>query len=206
MTRPSIRRVRLRWVWILILPFLFFAHPTPTSLLWGLALATAGGLVRAWAAGTIVKDERLAIGGPYAFTRNPLYVGSFLIGLGVTVAGVELLFIGLFVVFFLVVYGKAARVEARFLAEKFGDTYGHYAACVPLFRPRLTPYRPPAWTDRGTADTRRTEGVDASSVRAEREPPSGFSFERYMRNKEWEAGLGIVFAFLVLAGKMIFFP
>lgn len=136
-----------------------------------------GALIRAWAAGTIRKGKELATSGPYAFTRNPLYVGSFFIGLGATIAGGEPLFILVFVLFFAVVYRRAMRTEEEELQAWFGEEFEEYRAHVPLFLPRLTPYR---------TDDRR-----------------GFSFRLYRRNREWEAALGILAGFAVLVGKMV---
>lgn len=176
------RRVRLRTAWLFVLPFLWFARPTGRLLAVGLGLGVAGAALRAWAAGFIRKDERLAVTGPYAFTRNPLYLGSFLIGLGVTVAGGRLAFVAIFVAFFAWAYGETVRKEAALLEERFGDAYRHYAACVPLFRPRPTPYRAPP-----------DERLSAAS----------FSGERYRKNREYEAALGIAAGFGLLALKML---
>lgn len=171
------RKIRLRLVWLLIIPFLWLARPTPTALVAGGAMAVVGLLVRAWAAGFIRKVERLATSGPYGHTRNPLYLGSFLLGLGVTVAGGRWYFVAAFLLFFFGVYGRTIREEAHLMEELFGDQYRHYAAHVPLFLPRLSQYRAP--------------GDDA---------PGAFSLERYRGNKEYEALLGAVagFAFLTL--------
>jgi len=67
--------------------YLLLAQPAPKLLLCGAALAFAGLLLRAWAAGHLSKNQRLACGGPYAYTRNPLYLGSAIMGLGGALAG-----------------------------------------------------------------------------------------------------------------------
>jgi len=174
-----LRTLRLRAVWLLIVPFLWLARPTPASLSVGAGLSALGLLVRALAAGAIHKDRRLTTSGPYARTRNPLYLGTFLLGLGITVAGGRWLFVGLFLLFFGIVYGRTIRHEARRLEEAFGDAYRHYARRVPLFLPRLTCYRAP---DPGRAP--------------------GFSLERYRRNREYEALLGALAGFAFLAVRM----
>jgi protein-S-isoprenylcysteine O-methyltransferase Ste14 len=173
------RRIRLRLVWLLIIPFLWLASPSPRSLLVGGALAAAGLLIRAWAAGFIRKEERLATGGPYGHTRNPLYLGSFFLGLGVTVAGGQWYFVVLFLAFFTAVYGRTIRNEAQLMEELFGEEYRHYAASVPLFLPRLTGYRAPGAEEVGS-----------------------FSLERWSGNKEYEALLGAVAGFAFLAARM----
>ena len=76
--------------------------------------------LRAWAAGHIRKNAQLATSGPYAFTRNPLYLGSFLLGLGFTIASGRLLLGLLFAALFLGIYLPVMRVEASTMAELFG--------------------------------------------------------------------------------------
>jgi protein-S-isoprenylcysteine O-methyltransferase Ste14 len=65
---------------------LALARPTPASLAAGLLLGFAGEAVRLWASGHIEKTKALATGGPYAHTRNPLYLGSVVMAAGVAVA------------------------------------------------------------------------------------------------------------------------
>jgi protein-S-isoprenylcysteine O-methyltransferase Ste14 len=174
-----VRWVRLRAVWLLVLPFLWLARPTPALLLAGVALAGAGLALRAWAAGVIHKDRELTTSGPYAFTRNPLYLGSLLLGLGTVVAGGEWIFVVVFLAFFVFVYGRTMKKEERVLEEAFRERYRHYAGAVPLLLPRLAPYRAP----------------DA--------PASRFSVSRYRRNREWEALLGALAGFAFLLAKML---
>jgi protein-S-isoprenylcysteine O-methyltransferase Ste14 len=176
------RRLRLRAVWLLIVPFLWLARPTPQLLAWGGGLALLGLGLRGWSAGVIRKEKELTVEGPYAFTRNPLYVGSFLLGTGVTVAGGQWYFVVLFLLFYGVVYGRTIRGEAELLEGLFGDSYRHYAAHVPLVLPRPTPYRPPREGGR-----------------------PGFTLARYRRNREWEALLGALAGFAFLAAKMWWF-
>lgn len=177
----TLRQIRLRLVWLLVVPFLWFARPTPELLAAGGGLAVVGLLIRAWAAGFLRKEETLATTGPYAHTRNPLYLGSLFLGLGVTVAGGRWVFVVLFLAFFAWIYTRTMRSEARILEELFGQDYRHFAENVPLLLPRLTPYRAP--------------GVTGSQGR--------FTLERYRDNKEYEALLGAVAAFAFLAGRMI---
>ena len=135
--------------------------------------------MRAWAAGQLQKNKELTVSGPYAHTRNPLYLGSFLVGLGVTVAGGVWAFALLFLVFFFVVYRRTMDRESVALEAHFGEPFVRYREAVPVFIPRITPYRPA--TELGQTPTR-------------------FSLDRYLRNKEWEAALGALagFAFLAL--------
>lgn len=171
------RRLRLRAVWLLIVPFLWLSRPDGTLLLVGGVLAVAGLAVRGWAAGTIHKERELTTTGPYAFTRNPLYVGSFMLGLGVTVAGGHWIWPLLFLAFYAAVYGRTMTGEARLLGELFGERFHQYAAHVPALVPRLTPWRAP-W-----------------------EPSGGFTVAQFRRNREWEASLGALAGFGILAAK-----
>src|ERR1051326_3894719 len=103
--------------------FLWLAKPTRTALLAGAIVSLLGLLIRAWAAGHIRKNAQLAISGPYAFTRNPLYFGSFLLGLGFTIASGQVVLALLFAALFVGIYLPVMRVEASTLAELFGNDY-----------------------------------------------------------------------------------
>jgi protein-S-isoprenylcysteine O-methyltransferase Ste14 len=120
------------------------ARPTAASLLVGLSLAMAGEAVRIWASGHIEKTRRLATGGPYAHTRNPLYVGSTILALGVAVAGGSSLAAVPIVAYFAAFYPAVIKEESGFLRAKFGAEYDAWAAAVPAFLPRLTPGGPRA--------------------------------------------------------------
>ena len=160
--------------------FIVFAKPRPLTLAIGGAVAVLGLLVRAWSAGHIRKNAQLATSGPYAFTRNPLYLGSFLLGVGFTVASGQPLLGLLFAALFLGIYLPVMRVEAATLAELFGEDYARYARAVPLFIPRLLPYR-----DEKTRDTR-------------------FDTSLYLRYREYRAALGLLIAWGLLALKAFF--
>jgi len=174
----GMRRIRTKMVWLLGLPFLWFAQPTTGLLAIGAALAAMGLLIRGGAAGTIRKDEDLTTSGPYAYTRNPLYIGSLFVGLGVTLAGGHWIWPTLFFAFYGPVYARTMSGEIELLTELFGQPFLHYAKNVPAFVPRLTKYRP--------------EQPDLDG---------GFRVGQYMRNNEWEALLGAGAAFAFLATK-----
>ena len=174
------RKVRLKTVWFLVIPFLWFASPTPRTLAIGGAIAFMGLIVRSLSAGFIHKESTLTTTGPYAHTRNPLYVGTFMLGIGVTVAGGSWPFVLVFLAFFAWVYTATIRKEAELLSEMYGEAYAEYAANVPLFVPRPTPYRFP--------------GVNSQPE---------FSFERWSGNKEYEAWLGALAGFAALFVRMI---
>lgn len=163
--------------------FLVLAHPNALTLAVGGPIALLGLGLRAWATGHIHKNSALATSGPYAYTRNPLYLGSFVLGIGFTIASsasgrwwLGLLFAALF----LGIYLPVMRVEAATLAELFGEDYENYASAVPLFFPRLIPFR----------------GDNARDVR--------FDSSLYMRYREYQAAIGLVVAWSLLALKAMF--
>jgi len=170
-------RVRIGAAWLLAVPFLVLSHPTTALLLIGGAVSAAGLVIRGWAAGTVEKDRELTTTGPYAHTRNPMYFGSFLVGLGLTLAGGSWLWPAAFILFFLVVYAPTISREGRELSERFGSAYEEYAAAVPTFVPRLAPRR------------------SATSS-------AGFEWGRYLGYREWEALLGAGGALVILALKL----
>lgn len=157
--------------------FIILARPRPMTLAIGGLVAVLGLALRAWAAGHIRKNSALATSGPYAFTRNPLYLGSFLLGLGFTVAAGRWWLGLLFVALFRGIYLPVMRVEAQTLAELFDEDYKVYARSVPLFFPRPLPYR-----DAKTEEVR-------------------FDASLYMRYREYRAALGLVIAWGLLALK-----
>jgi len=138
---PSRYRVPAGWAVGALLVVL--ARPTPSSLVVGLPLALLGEAVRVWASGHIEKTRSLATGGPYAHSRNPLYVGSLLIALGVAVACASPWVVLAVGAYFLAFYPSVMREEAGFLARKFPE-HAAWAASVPAFWPRLTPGGPRA--------------------------------------------------------------
>src|SRR5688500_2719594 len=100
--------------------FIFFAKPTGTALLAGACVSLLGLALRAWAAGHIRKNTQLATSGPYAFTRNPLYLGSFLLGLGFTIASGRWYLAVLFAALFIGIYVPTMRVAASTVAQLYG--------------------------------------------------------------------------------------
>ena len=165
-----VRRLRLPLGFVLGGLYLIFARPTANSLIVGAIVALVGLLIRGWAAGHIVKNNRLATTGPYAFTRNPLYLGSFLIAAGFALAAHWSLLI-LVVVFFAVVYGPTIQQERDHVRSLFPEAYAEYEKHVPVFFPRLLPWR--------------------GGTERDGEP---FSLALYMRHREWQAGLVYVLA------------
>jgi protein-S-isoprenylcysteine O-methyltransferase Ste14 len=153
--------------------FLLFAQPRLRTLIPGAIISIFGLLLRAWAAGHIRKNSALATSGPYAYTRNPLYAGSFLLGLGFTIGSGRWILAVVFALLFLGIYLPVMRVESGTLAQLFGADYQRYAASVPLFFPRFTPYR----------DSKQTTAFDRGL---------------YLRYREYRAALGLVVAWGLL--------
>lgn len=188
--------------------YLLLARPTVPLILAGLVLALAGGLVRAWAAGAIRKNRVLTTHGPYAFTRNPLYVGTFLIGLGFAVASGVVWFLAAFLVFFTVIYGKTMRREEKRLAELFGEEFDRYATAVPRFLPRLASWSDVTGETSPARPARPTLALgDEGGIAVMEAPPAPvvaapFQLQRYLANREYQALLGLAVMFLALAVKL----
>lgn len=169
-------RVPLGFLFAII--FLVFARPSLVSLAIGAAIALVGLAIRGWASGHIRKNRELAVSGPYAYTRNPLYLGSFLLGLGFTAASGVWWLALLFCALFLGIYIPVMNVEKIDLKTLFGDDYDEYAANVPLLFPRLT-----AW----------------------KKSDEKFDFQLYLNYREYRAAMGLIFALGILAAKALFF-
>jgi protein-S-isoprenylcysteine O-methyltransferase Ste14 len=156
--------------------FILFARPRPATLLVGAGVSFVGLFLRAWGSGHLRKNDSLATSGPYAYTRNPLYLGSFVMGLGFTIASGRCPLAVLFIALFLGIYLPVMRVESATLTQLFGESFQDYANAVPLFVPRLTPYR--------KGQTR-----------------IGFDRTLYMRYREYRAALGLLIAWGLLVFK-----
>lgn len=169
-------RVPLGFLFGVLFLWLAPRFSTPRAVALGGAVALLGVLVRAWATGHIVKNEELTTTGPYAHTRNPLYLGSFLIALGFALA-THWIAVVLVLAFWIAVYGPTIERERQFLRHRYGPTYEEYEANVPAFLPRLSAWRGP--------------------IGADRHAP--FSLALYLRHNEWQAGLGFLFVLLWLA-------
>ena len=115
--------------------FLLMMHPSIRSLWIGNCIASGGVLCRLWAAGHIEKQKILAQSGPYAYTRNPLYFGSFFMALGIILAGQGYWLLLPFALFFVIFYIPVMRAEEQDLLHAFGDTFRDYSVRVPLFFP-----------------------------------------------------------------------
>src|SRR5207249_11071255 len=125
--------------------------------------------------GCLAKNQQLATGGPYAHTRNPLYIGTLLVAAGLSLASRSLFLALLFAVVFLLVYLPVIQNEEQHLRKIFPE-YAAYAERVPALWPRLRP------------------AVNPSS--------HPLRVSQYMRNEEYKAGLGFTAGMLFLFWKM----
>jgi len=165
-------RLRVPCGFLIAAVFAWLAQPSWASLLAGSPFMLAGMALRAWAAGHLAKNERLAVGGPYAYTRNPLYLGTLLVAAGLTLAARRPLLGVLVGTFFLLAYLPAIEQEEQHLRKLFAE-YAEYARRTPMLWPRL----------RGAA------------------PPEHFRWDLYRRNREHQALLGLAAGLALLAFK-----
>ncbi len=167
----AVARLRVTAGFALVAAFAWFSRPTAESLAIGLAISILGLGLRAWAAGSLYKDRDLATAGPYAFTRNPLYLGTLVVAAGLAVASRSVGLGVLFAAVFLLVYLPAIQLEQQHLRDIFPG-YAAYAKRVPMLLPRLTP-------------------AGAAS--------NPFTWAQYRKNREYQAaiGFGIGVAWLV---------
>ncbi len=171
-TRSLTQRVRVPLGFLFGVAFLWFAprYATPQRIAIGGTISLIGVLIRAWSTGHIVKNETLTTTGPYAHTRNPLYLGSFLLALGFALAAHWIAVVAV-IAFWVAVYGPTITRERDYLRTLYGAAYAEYETNVPAFLPRLSAWRGPVGADRS----------------------GGFSLPLYLRHNEWQAGLGFLF-------------
>ena len=149
--------------------------PQPAAVAWSLALVVPGLWLRGYAAGYVKKNRELTVTGPYAHTRNPLYLGSMLIAAGFAVALLSWPVALVLAAGFVVIYIPVIVSEERFLRAAFPGFDG-YCRRVPRLIPRLTPARSP-------------ESKTA---------PGAFSFALYRKHREYNALLGAALLYLCL--------
>ena len=173
------RRVRVPLGFVTAGIFFVFARPQGRLLLWSLLAVVPGLWLRAYAAGYVKKNAELTRTGPYAYTRNPLYLGSMLIAFGFAVAAGRIWLGVLLLGLFLAIYWPVILSEEAYLSSAFAG-FGEYARAVPRLLPRLTAARfPPA---------------DAGSGR--------FSPERYRHHREYNSLIGAAALYGALGLRM----
>jgi protein-S-isoprenylcysteine O-methyltransferase Ste14 len=154
--------------------YLWLANPLAISLLFGTVFIVPGLLIRALASGHVEKNERLATTGPYAYTRNPLYLGSFVMASGFALASRNLWIAVILIVMFVTIYLPVIRAEEAFLAQRFPE-FAEYARRVPRLAPNPSPPGKQHWE---------------------------FSWDLYWKHREYNATLGSVAMMAALLIKL----
>ncbi len=169
------RRIRVPLGFIFAVVFVFLARPTKTSLIAGALVMLPGLVLRGLASGHVQKDKQLTTSGPYAYTRNPLYLGSLMLAAGFAIAARSWWIVAIMLLMFAVIYIPVIAGEERYLRQTFPD-YDDYARHVPRMLPRLTPYGG---------------------------QPSTYSSARYWKHREYQASVGCVVVLAILVVKLI---
>lgn len=168
----AVAKLRVPGGFLMIAAFLWLSTPTWTSLAVGLPISVMGLALRAWAAGHLEKNRTLAESGPYAYVRNPLYIGTLAVASGFVIASRQWVLALLFAAVFLLIYLPVVELEEQHLRSLFPE-YSDYAKRVPRLWPRLT-------------------GDDSKP----------FRFAIYMRNQEYQALAGFLVGVAVLIWKV----
>lgn len=169
-----VARLRVASGFVLVLAFAWFSQPDQRSLAIGLPVSLIGLLLRAWAAGHLAKNMSLAEGGPYAYVRNPLYLGTLLVAAGLVIATRRWLLAALFAAVFVLIYLPVIELEQQHLSKLF-PSFAAYSKRVPSLRPTLRPVK---------SDAR-------------------FQWKLYLRNQEYQALLGFLAGEAFLIAKIL---
>jgi protein-S-isoprenylcysteine O-methyltransferase Ste14 len=174
------RRIRVPLGFLTAALYLFelWRHePRPAAVAWSLLLVLPGLWLRGYASGYVKKNRELTQTGPYAYTRNPLYLGSILIAAGFAVALLSWSVAAMLAAMFLIIYVPVIASEERFLRSTFPD-FNAYCRRVPRLIPRMTAADPP---------------------QSQTEVSSGkFSVDLYLRHREYNATIGAALLYLSL--------
>jgi protein-S-isoprenylcysteine O-methyltransferase Ste14 len=169
------RRIRVPLGFILAVVYVLLARPTKTSLIAGALVMLPGLVLRGLASGHVQKNQQLTTSGPYAYTRNPLYLGSLMLAAGFAIAARSWWIVAIMLLMFAVIYVPVIAGEERYLGQTFSD-YDDYARHVPRMLPRLTRY-----------------GGQQSA----------YSSARYWKHREYRASIGCVVVLAVLVLKLM---
>jgi protein-S-isoprenylcysteine O-methyltransferase Ste14 len=170
------RRIRVPLGFAFAVLYFWLARPTWRTLALGAVSIIPGLVIRALASGHVRKNEALATSGPYAYTRNPLYLGSLLVAIGFAVAARSWWVAAVLVAMFFSIYVPVIRSEEAFLRERFPE-FQEYANEVPRMIPRMTP----AFRNEASAE---------------------FSMDLYLKHREYNALLGSLALVAALITKM----
>ncbi len=149
--------------------------PQPAAIAWSLVLVLPGLWLRAYAAGYVKKNRELTQTGPYAYTRNPLYLGSMMIAAGFALALLSWPVALVLAIGFAVIYIPVIASEERFLRATFAD-FDDYCRRVPRLIPH--PFQ--------------------SSRPKSKSAPGAFSMSLYRKHREYNAGIGAALLYLSL--------
>jgi len=177
-----VARLRVPCGFALVAAFAWFSHPAARPLAIGLPVSLIGLALRAWAAGHLAKNQALATSGPYAYTRNPLYLGTLLVAAGLVIASRSVGLGLLFAVVFVLIYLPVIQLEEQHLRSLFPE-YAEYAASVPALWPRRCGQR--------------------VEVRTLKLAPRAFQWSLYVKNGEYQAALGLLAGALFLLWKAL---
>jgi protein-S-isoprenylcysteine O-methyltransferase Ste14 len=169
-----VARLRVTCGFIMVAGFVWFSRPDARSLAWGLPVSALGIALRAWATGHVEKNIRLAESGPYAYVRNPLYMGTLLAAAGFAIASRQWPLAVLFGMVFLFIYLPAIELEEQHLRKLFPD-FAAYAERVPALWPTLTPMQ----------------------------RPERFRWDLYIRNREYQALIGFLIGAAYLMARAL---
>ncbi len=172
------RRIRVPLGFIFAAVFLWLARPSWKTMLESLLLVAPGVWLRAYAAGYVRKNAELTCTGPYAHTRNPLYLGSMMIAFGFAAASGRWEILVALAILFMAIYLPTILSEEQYLREHFAG-FEEYAKSVPRLLPRMTAAP--------TADVR-----------------GSFSSELYMHHREYNACMGAFAIYAALAARLLF--
>jgi protein-S-isoprenylcysteine O-methyltransferase Ste14 len=182
--RKLAQRIRVPAGFLLAPLLILSAKPTPRSLISGLAISLIGLTIRAWASGYLKKNLELTTTGPYAHTRNPLYFGTFIMATGIAISTNTWWFVVLFVALYLIIYAPVMVAEAETLNKLFPDAYASYRKRVPMFLPRLSPFRDAEKPQRQTCERK-------------------FALAQYLKHREYQAAIGLLFIYALLTTKFL---
>jgi len=169
------RRIRVPLSFLAAALYVWLAHPTRSSLIEGTLIMIPGLLLRALASGHVQKDKQLTTSGPYAYTRNPLYLGSMILAAGFAIAARSWWIVALMVLMFTAIYAPIIAAEERYLCQAFPE-YDEYARRIPRILPRLTPYST---------------------------PQGAYSSDRFWKHREYQASLGCALMLTILIVKLL---
>lgn len=169
----NIQRLRVPIGFFVAFLALYLSRPTGWSIAAGLPIALTGAVFRFLAAGTIRKNMTLATNGPYAWTRNPLYLGSSLLALGFAIMSASAPAAAILLAPSAIIYPKVIAREENELEQLFPEEFAEYRESVPMFFPRFRPV------------------------------PLAFSIQQYVANREYNTLLGFAGAMGVFLAKWL---